>query len=127
LTASIDRRYFCHPAPPSKANAAVIRYRPLLPLPLSSAAVATNRHHGLLPPSQPSFAFVCCHCHVASIKGSYSAKDFVVRKARTIALCKARGTQQSTLIMSLEIPWGFHTQAVLRNLAGLMSRKKVSV
>jgi hypothetical protein len=56
-----------------------------------------------------------------------TAKDFVVRKARTIALSKAQGTQQSTLFMSLEIPWGFHTQAVLRSLAGLMSCKKVSV
>jgi hypothetical protein len=56
-----------------------------------------------------------------------AAKDFVVRKARTIASSKAQGTRQSTLIMSLEIPWGFHTQAVLRSLVGLMSRKKVSV
>ncbi len=56
-----------------------------------------------------------------------AAKGFVARKARTIALSKARGTQQSTLFRSLEIPWGFHTQAVLRSLAGLMSCKKVSV
>ncbi len=56
-----------------------------------------------------------------------TAKDFVVRKDRTIALSKAQGTQQSTLFMSLEIPWGFHTRAVLRSLAGLMSRKKVLV
>jgi hypothetical protein len=56
-----------------------------------------------------------------------AAKGFVARKARTIALSKARGTQQSTLFTSLEIPWGFHTQAVLRSLAGLMSCKKVSV
>ncbi len=56
-----------------------------------------------------------------------AAKDFVARKARTIALCKADGTQQSTLFTSLVILWGFHTQAVLRSLAGLMSRKKVSV
>ncbi len=56
-----------------------------------------------------------------------AAKDFVARKACTIALSKAQGTQQSTLFMSLEIPWGFHTQAVLRSLAGLMSREKVSV
>jgi hypothetical protein len=27
----------------------------------------------------------------------------------------------------LEIPWGFLTRAVLRSLAGLISRKKVSV
>ncbi len=34
-----------------------------------------------------------------------AAKDFVARKAHTIALRKAQGTQQSTLFMSLEIPW----------------------
>ncbi len=56
-----------------------------------------------------------------------AAKDFVARKARTLALSKAQGTQQSTLFMSLEIPWGFHTRAVLCSLAGLMSHKKVSV
>jgi hypothetical protein len=56
-----------------------------------------------------------------------AAKDFVARKACTIALSKAQGTQQSTLFTSLEIPWGFLTQAVLRSLVGLMSRKKVSI
>jgi hypothetical protein len=56
-----------------------------------------------------------------------TAKDFVARKARTFALSKAQGTWQSTLFTSFEIPWGFHTQAVLRSLVGLMSRKKVSV
>ncbi len=56
-----------------------------------------------------------------------AAKDFVARKARTLALSEARGTQQSTLFTSLKIPWGFHTRALLRSLAGLMSRKKVSV
>ncbi len=59
--------------------------------------------------------------------GDPAAKDFVARKARTIALSKARGTRQSTLFTSLEIPWGFHTRAVLRSLAGLMSREKMSV
>jgi hypothetical protein len=52
---------------------------------------------------------------------------FVVRKVSTIPLSKAQGTQQSTLFASLEIPWGFLTRAVLRNLAGHMSRKKESV
>ncbi len=56
-----------------------------------------------------------------------TAKDCVGRKAHTIALSKAWGTQQSTLFTSLEIPWGFHTWAVLRSLAGLMSCEKVSV
>ncbi len=56
-----------------------------------------------------------------------AGKDFVARKARTIALSKAQGTQQSTLFMSLEIPWGFHTWAVLHSLVGLMSHKKVSI
>ncbi len=52
-----------------------------------------------------------------------AAKDFVARKARTIPLSKAQGTQQSTLFTSL----GFLTRAVLHSLAGLMSCKKVSV
>jgi hypothetical protein len=56
-----------------------------------------------------------------------AAKDFGARKARTIALSKAQGTQQSTSFTSLEIPWGFHTRAVLCNLARLVSRRKVSV
>ncbi len=56
-----------------------------------------------------------------------AAKDFVARKAHTIAFSKARGTRQSTWFTSLEIPWGFQTRAVLRSLAGLMPRKKVSV
>jgi hypothetical protein len=56
-----------------------------------------------------------------------AAKDFVARKACTIALSEAQGTRQSILFTSLEIPWGFCSQAVLRSLAGLMSRKKVSV
>jgi hypothetical protein len=56
-----------------------------------------------------------------------AAKDFVARKARTIALSKALGTRQSTLFTSLEIPWGFLIQAVLRSLAGLISCKKLSV
>jgi hypothetical protein len=56
-----------------------------------------------------------------------AAKDFVARKACTIALSKARGTRQSTLFTSLEITWGFHTRAVLHSLAGLLSREKVTV
>ncbi len=56
-----------------------------------------------------------------------AAKDFEARKAHTIALSKAQGTQQSTLFTSLEIPWRFLTRAVLRSLVGLMSCKKVSV
>jgi hypothetical protein len=53
-----------------------------------------------------------------------AAKDFVARNAHTIALSEAQGTQQSTLITSLEIPWGFLTHPVLCTLAGLKSRKK---
>ncbi len=56
-----------------------------------------------------------------------TAKDFIARKVCTIALSEARGTRQSTLFTSLEIPWGFHTWAVLHSLAGLMSHKKVLV
>jgi hypothetical protein len=56
-----------------------------------------------------------------------AAKDFLVRKAHTIALSKAQGTQQSTLFTSLEIPWGFHTQTVLQSVVRPRSCKKVSV
>jgi hypothetical protein len=56
-----------------------------------------------------------------------AAKDSVARKAHTIALSKAQGTQQSTLFTNLDIPWGFHSQAVLCSLVGFMSHKKVSV
>ncbi len=56
-----------------------------------------------------------------------AANDFAARKAHTISLSKAQGTQQSTLFKSLEIPWGFHTRAVLHSLARPRSRKKVSV
>ncbi len=35
--------------------------------------------------------------------------------------------QQSTLLTSLDIPWGFHTQAVMHSLARPRSCKKVSV
>jgi hypothetical protein len=56
-----------------------------------------------------------------------AAKDFVARKAHTIALSKAQESQQSTLFTSLEIPWVFLTRAVLQSLAGFMSCKKVLV
>ncbi len=56
-----------------------------------------------------------------------ATKVFVARKACTIALSKVQGTRQSTLFTSLYVPWGFLTHAVLRSLAGLMSRKKESV
>ena len=46
-----------------------------------------------------------------------AAKDFVGRKAHTIALSEAQGTQQSTLFTSLEIPWELLTQAGLRIVA----------
>ncbi len=38
-----------------------------------------------------------------------AAKDFVARKARTIALSEVQGTQQSTIFTSLEISRGFLT------------------
>ncbi len=74
-------------------------------------------------------------CHMAGVRwGScwegFCSKEglqFVARKACTIALSEARGTRQSTLFTCLKTPWGFLTQAVLHSLAGLMSRKKVSV
>jgi hypothetical protein len=61
-----------------------------------------------------------------------AAKDFVARNACTIALSKAQGSCHRTsdnqpFFMSLEIPWGFLTRAVLRSLVGLVSGKKVEL
>jgi hypothetical protein len=64
---------------------------------------------------------------MAGVVEDPAGKDFVARKAQTTALSKARGTQQSTLFTSLEIPLGFYTRAVLRSLARPRSTKKVSV
>jgi hypothetical protein len=55
-----------------------------------------------------------------------TAKDFVARKARTILWAK-RVELDNQPYSRMEIPWVIHTQAVLRSLGGLMSRKKVSV
>ncbi len=66
-------------------------------------------------------------CYMAGVGWRSHCEGFCSKEARTVALSKARGTWQSTLFPSLEIPSGFLTQAVLGSLAGLMSRKKVSV
>jgi hypothetical protein len=55
-----------------------------------------------------------------------AAKDFVARKACTITLSKGEEPDNQPY-SQVEIPWGLRTQAVLCSLAGLMSRKKVSV
>ncbi len=58
-------------------------------------------------------------------------KTFVARKVRTIAWVKRKKAViwQATinLFTSLDIPWWFHTRAVLRSLARPRSCKKVSV
>ncbi len=56
-------------------------------------------------------------------------KAFVARKACIIALEQSArklssDKQQSTFIHELEIPWGFHTQAVLHSSAGLCHTRK---
>ncbi len=61
-----------------------------------------------------------------------AAKDFVARKARTIALREAQGcchkTSNNQTYSQVWISlWWFHTRAVLRSLARPRSRKKVSV
>ncbi len=52
-----------------------------------------------------------------------AAKDFITKKARTITLSEAQVTQQSTLFTSLEITWGFLTQALLHSLVGLINAR----
>jgi hypothetical protein len=75
-----------------------------------------------------------CHetwdkCHMAWVRRKSCCKAFVARKACTIALeLSARKLSedkgQSTFIHELEIPWGFHTQAVLHSSAGLCHARK---
>ncbi len=71
-------------------------------------------------------------CHMAGVHwGSrcegFSSKEGPHYHLEWGARKLSEDKQQSTLITSLEIPWGFHTQAVLRSLARPRSRKKVSV
>ncbi len=54
-------------------------------------------------------------------------EGFCSKEDHTIALSKVQGTWQSTLFTSLEIPWGFLTQAVLHSLAVLILHKKSSI
>ncbi len=49
---------------------------------------------------------------------------FVARKARTIALSKVQGTQQSTLFRSLKIPWGSIPKLYCIALWGLCHTRK---
>ncbi len=57
---------------------------------------------------------------ICSEEGPHFCREQSARKL-------SQDKQQSTLITSLEIPWGFHTWAVLRSLARPRSCKKVSV
>ncbi len=66
-------------------------------------------------------------CHKVGVRWGSHFKGFRSKEGLHYCLSKAQGTQQSTLLTSLEIPWGFITWTVLRSLAGLMSHKKVSV
>ncbi len=75
--------------------------------------------------------WLCNACHMAGVCWWSGCKGFrseeglhycLEQSARKLSL----GKQQSTLFTSLEILSGFLTQAVLRSLAGLMSREKVS-
>ncbi len=63
-------------------------------------------------------------CHMAGVQWGTRCKGFCSKEGLHYCF---EGTQQSTLFMNLEIPWGFLTQAILCSLAGLMSHKKVSV
>jgi hypothetical protein len=55
-----------------------------------------------------------------------AAKVSIARKARTIALCEARGHDNQPNLQ-VRNPLGIPSRAVLRSLAGLMSRKEVLV
>ncbi len=64
---------------------------------------------------------------MAGVRWGSCCKGFHSKEGLHCCFEQNARTRQSTLFRSLEIPWGFHTQAVLRSFAGLMSCKKVSV
>ncbi len=71
-------------------------------------------------------------CHMAGVHWGSCCEGFCSKEGPHYRLEQSarklsKDKQQSTLSMSLEIPWGFHTQAVLRSLARPRSCKKVSV
>ncbi len=71
-------------------------------------------------------------CHMAGIHWGSRCKGFHSKEGSHYCLEQSVrklswDKRQSTLFTSLEIPWEFHTQAVLHSLARPRSRKKVSV
>ncbi len=71
-------------------------------------------------------------CHMAGVRWGSCCKGFCSKEGPHYCLERSarklsKDKQQSTLFTNLEIPWGFHTQAVLRSLARPWSPKKVSV
>jgi hypothetical protein len=56
-----------------------------------------------------------------------AAKDFCSKEGPHYRFEQSAKNPTINLIHEFGFPWGFLTQAVLHSLAGLMSRKKVSV
>ncbi len=66
-------------------------------------------------------------CHMAGVHWGSCCKGFHSKEGPHYCFEQSARNPTINLIQSLEIPWGFHTRAVLHSLAGLMSCKKVSV
>jgi hypothetical protein len=66
-------------------------------------------------------------CHMAGVRWGSRCKGFRSKEGLHYRFTQSTRNMTINLIHELEIPWGFHTRAVLCTSAGLMSRKKVSV
>ncbi len=66
-------------------------------------------------------------CHMAGVRWGSRYKGFCSKEGLHYCITQSARNITINLIHELEIPWGFHTRAVLRSSAGLMSREKVSV
>ncbi len=66
-------------------------------------------------------------CHMAGVRWGSRCKGFCSKEGLHYHVTQSARNITINLIHELEIPWGFHTQAVLHSSAGLMSREKVLV
>ncbi len=66
-------------------------------------------------------------CHMAGVRWGSRCKGFCSKEGPHYRVTQSTRNITINLIHELEIPWGFHTRAVLHSSAGLMSREKVSV
>jgi hypothetical protein len=66
-------------------------------------------------------------CHMAGVRWGFCCKGFCSKEGPHYHFTRSTRSITINLIQELEIPWGFHTRAVLFSSVGRMSCKKVLV